>query len=247
MDEDHGDSAGSAGASVDGQGRAGAGGERQLRPERLPRQARNAGEATDAAGEARRIRGRRSSRRACRSRRRSTATRNRHGRSIPQFGKDHAAVFEMVTAGSRRRHAALTFTLEFAQQRRAQHRPAAAVGDATKHAGLDRAPACAAASGALRCSQVTAGKRTAEQRACPAEVVSHDRSRVAGGLNDRRPTSTGEGAEAGDGQGLIASEGVPAVRLHTQGERLLRADVLPPPRRPGATSKASRRRASCRC
>ncbi|HEU5118593.1 MAG TPA: DUF1549 and DUF1553 domain-containing protein, partial [Isosphaeraceae bacterium] len=136
----------------------------------------------------------------------------------PEFGKDHAAVFELGSDVLTDSGATLTFTLDF--QNNNHHglgRFRLSVTDAPRPVGLDGDGIPASAHAVL---EVPESDRTDEQkstllawyrtidpqwRALKQAIEDHDKT---------RPKDEGPKA-------LICSEGVPAVRLHTQGPDFL--------------------------
>ena len=127
---------------------------------------------------------------------------DRPGPSIPQFGKDHAAVFESTSRSAHEGGTTLTFTLQVQQQRRAQHRPAAAVADRGRRARRScwrtaSRKTCAAAL------DLPAEQRTAEQTAAALKwyrTLDRDWRELnqagagASGRRRRKP-KTGQGAD----------------------------------------------------
>ena len=117
------------------------------------------------------------------------------------------------------------------QQHRPQHRPVRVIVLSTRRARRTgpRRPAAEVARAARR---VPADKRTAEQTAAAARLVSP------------RSTPSGRSSERGDAgprreapkpkltEGPDLQRGLPPIRLHTQGADFFNETSLPPPRRP---------------
>jgi hypothetical protein len=132
----------------------------------------------------------------------------------PQFGKDHAAVFETESPAGFDGGTKLTVTLRFANNlKHSMGRVRLAVATAPGPLALD-APAISQAI--RRLLQTPAAERTAEQsRALLAWYRTLD--------PDWRRLKAAEATHAANApkpsvvKALISSEGLPAVRLHTQG------------------------------
>jgi hypothetical protein len=132
----------------------------------------------------------------------------------PQFGRDHAAVFELEQDLRTDGGATLTFELDF--QNNEQHglgRFRISVTDAPRPVGLDDdgVPGSIA-----ECLSVAPELRTADQtrriREWYATIDSEYRS-LKQALEDHQRREPGSGKR----KAMISSEGLPAVRLHTQG------------------------------
>jgi len=134
----------------------------------------------------------------------------------PQFGKDHAAVFEIDPIGFEG-GTVMTFALSF--NNNDGHnlgRPRVSVsGDAKADLTAPGIP-----SGAREMLGIAAQKRTPEQ----ARVLLSWARTLDGewrALNDKRLKHLAKAPQPTKVKALIATEGLPAVRLHTQGEDFL--------------------------
>ena len=134
----------------------------------------------------------------------------------PQFGKDHAALFTLAEPLAAPVGAKLTFTLKFRNNtKHSIGRPRLSVTTAPEPR-LDGAAGSALLTEALRALDVPAAQRTEAQRAKllewyraqDAEWTKLDAALAGHAKKEPQPAKV---------KALISSEGVPAVRLHTQG------------------------------
>jgi cytochrome c553 len=135
----------------------------------------------------------------------------------PQFGKDHAAVFDLETPLNADKGVLLTFTLEF--RNNTGHgiaRPRLSVSGEDK-AGLDGDAMPQQAFEALAAlGDKSDAKLSDEQRAA---LMAWFRTRDAGWreLNGKAEAHAKTAPKPQTFKAMICSEGLPAVRLHTQG------------------------------
>ena len=155
---------------------------------------------------------------ACRSPRRSTPIQKSAWAVDPQFGKDHAAVFELAMPPAPTEISRLSFTLSF--NNNDGHnlgRVRLSVSGAAAAPGLLDPGMPPTASVALA---TPAEKRTPEQTAA---LRAWFRYQDAGwqALNKKVEASLAKAPRPTTIKALVATEGRPAIRLHTQGEDLL--------------------------
>ncbi len=132
----------------------------------------------------------------------------------PQFGKDHAAAFQFAEAAGFANGSALVITLKFENNdgHSLGHLRLSVSDEATPDLAAPGIPARARAALA-----VVAAKRSDEQKKA---VLDWYRTMDAGwrALNDKREAHRAKAPRPATAKCLVATEGLPAVRLHTQGE-----------------------------
>jgi Protein of unknown function (DUF1549)/Protein of unknown function (DUF1553)/Planctomycete cytochrome C len=136
----------------------------------------------------------------------------------PQFGKDHAAVFELAEPAGFEGGSVLTVTLQFRNNdKHAIGRPRLSLTTESGPVELKGVPVPEAVPLALR---TPAGKRTREQAAA---LLGWYRTRDAGwqALNRKVQEHLRKEPKPQKVKVLISTEGLPAVRLHTQGADFL--------------------------
>jgi hypothetical protein len=136
----------------------------------------------------------------------------------PQFGKDHAATFELETPVGFAGGAILTFTLKF--NNNDGHnigRPRLSISNAKQTPNLTAAGTLANVRNLI---EIPPEKRTEEQTtkllAWARTLDSEWRA-----LNGKRLEHLAKAPQPTKVKALVATEGLPAVRLHTQGEDFL--------------------------
>jgi mono/diheme cytochrome c family protein len=136
----------------------------------------------------------------------------------PQFGKDHAAAFETETPAGFEGGTVLTFTLQFKNNDGHQiGRPRLSLSTAKQPAELqgDGIP-----PGALASLRTPAEKRNAEQAAALAKwyrTLDPEWRK----LNQAAQEHLRKAPQPATVKAMISTEGLPAVRLHTQGDDFL--------------------------
>src|SRR5262249_37608445 len=135
-----------------------------------------------------------------------------------QFGKDHAAAFEAETPVGFEGGTVLTFTLQFKNNDGHQiGRPRLSLSTAKQPAELqgDALP-----PGALAALRTPAEKRTAEQRAARGKwyrTLDPEWRK----LNQAAQEHLRKAPKPTTVKAMISTEGLPAIRLHTQGDDFL--------------------------
>jgi hypothetical protein len=133
----------------------------------------------------------------------------------PQFGKDHACVFELAERATCAKDATqLVFTLKFENNDGHNLGRIRLAISGTKSAELTAPGISAKAHAALA---VAAEKRTAEQRAVVLQWYRTIDSAWRA-LDDKRQVHLAKAPRPPLVKCLVATEGLPAVRLHTQGD-----------------------------
>src|SRR5438477_8879644 len=132
----------------------------------------------------------------------------------PQFGTNHAAAFELASPLTNM--GTLTFTLRF--ENNGKH----SIGRPRLSLTTNSAPAIGGSSGSVlivevnRILNIPPTERTAEQRASPLKWY-RSQDKQWGALNEAVVAHARKEPKPEKVKMLISSEGVPAVRLHTQG------------------------------
>jgi mono/diheme cytochrome c family protein len=132
----------------------------------------------------------------------------------PQFGKDHAAIFELADAAGFDGGTRLVFTLKFENNDGHNLGRIRLSASGIRDAGLSTPGIPAKARAALA---VPAPKRTAEQM---ASVMAWYRTIDPAwrALNGKRQAHLATAPKPATAKCLVATEGLPAIRLHTQGD-----------------------------
>ena len=219
VQEHHGHAARGAGRSVAAQRRPRPGGERQLRADRLQGagRSRQGGDASkplklaQSAGDVRADAARPAGRRT-----RSTTTRNRGWAVDPQFGKDHAAVFELAEPLANEGGPTLIFS---STSRTTSSTPSAGCGFRSR----PRPSRCRSKSAAWRSRIGRCGARRRRptsgrpsRRAALLAWYRHSRRRVAKAQRGRAEHAKQE-PQPKLVKMMVCSEGVTPIRHHTQG------------------------------
>ena len=212
--------AGSARAPVAGEGRAGPRGERQLRPVRRPRTGRTGNHGREAAARAREADGAR-------------ATFEQKGLGVanaiddntttawaidPQFGKDHAAAFAFEKPVGFAGGTKLTVTLAF--NNNTGHgigRPRLSVSGGEK----PELTAPATTEAVRAALALPADKRTPAQAAAVLAWYAPQDAEFAK-LQKAERDHAATAPKPNKVKALVSSEGLPAIRLHTQGDDFLK-------------------------
>ncbi len=133
----------------------------------------------------------------------------------PQFGKNHAATFDFETPIGFTGGTVLTFTLKFNNNDgHAIARPRLSVSGATTTPELTAPPLAASVREAL---DLPAAKRDARHNAALLSWV-RTLDPMWRTLNEKRLAHLAKAPQPTKVKALVATEGLPAVRLHTQGE-----------------------------
>jgi mono/diheme cytochrome c family protein len=136
----------------------------------------------------------------------------------PQFGKDHAAVFETETPVGFPGGTALTFTLEFNNnQRHSIGRPRLSLAAGPPPAVIGGAPLPESVARALIAKERDANARPSDEERAALRRWYGTRDPGRRELAQRVEEHQKAMPTAPTTKMLISSEGVPAVRLHTQG------------------------------
>ncbi len=136
----------------------------------------------------------------------------------PQFGKDHAAVFELDAPAGFEGGSILTFTLKFNNNdAHTIGRPRLSIANAAKTPDLTDLGMLARVKSAL---QVPVAERTEEQTTTILRWVRNFDTNWRL-LNEKRLQHLAKAPQPTKAKALVATEGLSAVRLHTQGEDYL--------------------------
>jgi cytochrome c553 len=136
-----------------------------------------------------------------------------------QIGKDHAAVFDLETPLDAERGFLLTFTLSFNNNDGHQiGRPRLSIAGGDIPQDLRAAGALGKVRSLL---SIAPEKRTAEQKAALLEWYKPQDAGWAK-LNQIRLAHTAKAPQPTKTKILVATEGLPAIRLHTQGDDFLK-------------------------